>query len=49
MQATLVPGPNSKFSKTVEVGWYCYELKLCLREIPTEKIWENQITENIAI
>ena len=36
------PGPEFKFSKTVEVGWSCQNLQLCQRTISTAKIQEKK-------
>ena len=36
------PGPEFKFSKTVEVGWSCSNLQLCQREIATDEIQERK-------
>ena len=36
------PWPKFKFSKTVEVGWYCYDLQLCQCEIATDEIQERE-------
>ena len=38
-------GHYSKCSKTVEVGYSCYELKPCQREITTDEIQEKNILE----
>ena len=34
------PGPEFKFSKTVEVRWLHKDLQLCQREITTESVTE---------
>ena len=36
------PWPEFKFSKTGAVGWLCYNLQLCQREIATDKIQEEE-------
>ena len=36
------PGPEFKFSKTVEVRWSCYDLHLCQRKIATDEIQEKK-------
>ena len=36
------PGPEFKFSKTVEVGWLHLDLQLCEREIATDEILEEE-------
>ena len=36
------PWPEFKFSKTGEVGWLCYNLQLCQREIATDEIQEEE-------
>ena len=36
------PGPEFKFSKTVQVRWSCYDLQLCQREIATDEIQERK-------
>ena len=43
------PGPDSKCSKTVEVGCSSSELKPCQREIATDEIQEKNIIESEAI
>ena len=41
IQETTLPGPNSKCSKTVEVGYSCSELKLYQCKIATNEIQEK--------
>ena len=43
------PRPKLKFSKTVQVGWSCYDLQLCQLEIATDEIQEKKKIESTAI
>ena len=48
MRPSPGPWPDSKSSKTAEVGCSCSELKPCQREIATDKI-QKKIVESTAI
>ena len=43
------PGPEFKFSKTVEVSWSCKALQRCQREIATDEIQEEKYRESAAM